>query len=193
LTLSVIFIIPFLIYLLSVSLAYYLVNPKFFRLTLICAKMIQILYMLSKKVEDYLEAIFIIIKRKGYARTTDIADCLEVKPATVTEMLRKLDSKGFIQYRKYEGAVLTNEGYKIGEAVKGRHEALKTLLKFFQIPEDIADKDACLMEHGLDPVTVIQIKKFVKFIKKCPKGQPQWLDHFKHFSDTGEFPLECKD
>jgi DtxR family Mn-dependent transcriptional regulator len=148
--------------------------------------------MLSKKIEDYLEAIYVIIKRKGYARTTDIADCLEVKPSTVTEMLRKLDSFGYIKYRKYEGAVLTNEGYKIGEAVKGRHDALMSLLRFFQIPDDIADKDACLMEHGLDPVTVIQIKKFVKFVNKCPKGRPEWLDHFKHFSETGKWPSECE-
>jgi DtxR family transcriptional regulator, Mn-dependent transcriptional regulator len=147
--------------------------------------------MLSKKVEDYLEAIYVIIKRKGYARTTDIADNLEVKPSTVTEMLRRLDSKGYIKYRKYEGAVLTDEGYKIGEAVKGRHDALMSILKFLQIPNEIADKDACLMEHGLDPVTVIQIKKFVEFVNKCPKGKPEWLNHFKIYSETGKFPDDC--
>ena len=149
--------------------------------------------MISSKIEDYLEAIYVIIKRKGYARTTDIADCLEVKPSSVTEMLQKLDSKGFIEYRKYEGAILTDKGYKIGEAVRGRHDALFNLLRFFQIPENIADKDACIMEHGLDPVTVIQVKKFVNFVKKCPKGIPDWLNHFKEYSETGEFPQECKD
>jgi len=149
--------------------------------------------MLSKKVEDYLEAIYVIYKRKGYARTTDIAYCLEVKPSTVTEMLRKLDSLGFIEYRKYEGAVLTKEGYNIGESVKGRHDALKNLLRFFQIPEDIADKDACTMEHGLNPATVIQIKKFVNFVNNSPKGKPNWLDHFKEYSETGDFPAECKE
>ena len=147
--------------------------------------------MMSNKIEDYLEAIYVIIKRKGYARTTDIADYLEVKPSSVTEMLRKLDSKGFIEYRKYEGAVLTDKGYKIGKAVRGRHDALFKLLRFFQIPENIADKDACVMEHGLDPVTVIQVKKFVNFVKNCPKGAPDWLNHFKEYSETGEFPQEC--
>jgi Mn-dependent DtxR family transcriptional regulator len=48
------------------------------------------------------------------------------------------------------------------------------------------------MEHGLDPVTVIQIKKFVNFINNCPKGQPDWLNHFKHFSKTHQFPDKCK-
>lgn len=148
--------------------------------------------MMSKKIEDYLEAIYVIIKRKGYARTTDVADCLEIKPSSVTEMFQKLDSKGFIEYRKYEGAVLTKSGYKIGEAIKGRHDALFNLLKFLQIPDDIADKDACSMEHGLDPVTVIQVKKFVNFVNNCPKGKPDWLNHFKIFSETGEFSSECE-
>lgn len=149
--------------------------------------------MVSRTKEDYLEAIYVIIKRKGYARTKDIAGNLEVKPSTVTEMLRKLDSKGFIEYRKYEGAVLKDKGYNIGKAVRGRHEALLELLRFLQIPTEIADKDACIMEHGLDAVTVIQIKKFVNFVKKCPKGKPDWLNHFKEYSKTGEFPPECKD
>lgn len=148
--------------------------------------------MLSKKIEDYLEAIYVLTKRKGYARTTDISDFLEVRPSTVTEMFKKLDSLGYIEYRKYEGAVFTDEGYKIGEAVKGRHDALKSLLRFFLIPERIADKDACLMEHGLDPITVIQIKKFVKFLTECPKGRPEWLSHFKLFSETGQFPKNCE-
>jgi DtxR family transcriptional regulator, Mn-dependent transcriptional regulator len=147
--------------------------------------------MYSKKVEDYLEAIYVIIKRKGYARTTDIADHLNVKPSSVTEMLRRLDDKGFVKYRKYEGAVLTQRGFKIGEAVKGRHDALYKLLKFLQIPDKIADSDACTMEHGLDPITVVQIKKFVNFISKCPKGSPEWLKHFKIYSETGDFPDEC--
>jgi DtxR family Mn-dependent transcriptional regulator len=66
-----------------------------------------------------------------------------------------------------------------------------SLLRFLQIPEGIADKDACTMEHGLDPITVIQIKKFVRFVNKCPKGRPKWLDHFVHFSETEEWPSDC--
>ena len=87
--------------------------------------------MIGRWEEDYLEVIYNIIHRKGYARTTDIAEALDVKPSSVTEMLQKLDSKGFIEYRKYEGALLTDKGYKIGEAVRGRHDALFDLLRFF--------------------------------------------------------------
>ena len=149
--------------------------------------------MITRREEDYLESIYDIAKKKGYSRTTDIANTLDVKPSSVTEMLRKLDSKGFIEYRKYEGAILTDKGHKIGEAVRGRHDALFNLLRFLQIPENIADNDACIMEHGLDPVTVIQVKKFVNFVKKCPKRIPEWLEHFKEYSKTGKFPEECEE
>jgi DtxR family Mn-dependent transcriptional regulator len=146
--------------------------------------------MYTKKVEDYLEVIYILVKRKGYARTTDIADHLEIKPSSVTEMLRRLDDKGFVKYRKYEGAVLTETGYKIGEAVKGRHDSLFNLLKFLQIPAEIADADACTMEHGLHPITIVQIKKFVSFVSAGPKGKTDWIKHFKIYSETGEFLVD---
>lgn len=146
----------------------------------------------SRREEDYLEAIYNLINKKGYARTTDIANAVDVKPASVSEMLQILNSKDLIKYRKYEGARLTDEGHRIGKAVKGRHDALLALLKLLQIPVEIADRDACTMEHGLNPITIIQIKKFVNFVNNCPKGQPQWMQHFKIFSKTDEFPPECR-
>ena len=149
--------------------------------------------MITRREEDYLESIYDLAKKKGYSRTTDIANALDVKPASVTEMLQKLDSKDLIDYRKSEGAVLTKKGYEIGEAVRGRHDAILSLLKFLDIPEQIADKDACEMEHNLHPKTIIQLKKFISFVNDCPKGMPQWLEHFKEYSKTGEFPEECKE
>ena len=148
--------------------------------------------MITRREEDYLEAIYNLIKKKGYARTTSIAVELDIKPASVTEMLQKLDSKGYINYRKSEGAVLTKVGYKIGEAVRGRHEALLSLLKVLGVPEQMADKDACNMEHNLHPITIVQLKKFVSFVEHCPKGLPDWLACFREYSRTGKFPDECK-
>jgi DtxR family Mn-dependent transcriptional regulator len=149
--------------------------------------------MISRREEDYLEAILNLINEKGYAKTTHIANAVDVKPASVSEMLQILNSKGYITYRKYEGARLTDLGLKIAEAVKGRHDALLELLKILQIPTEIADNDACTMEHGLNPITITQVKKFIKFIKKYPKGMPQWVEIFKKYSKTGEFPEDCKE
>jgi len=67
------------------------------------------------------------------------------------------------------------------------------LLKMLQIPEEIADRDACTMEHDLDEKTIEQIKKFVSFMKNCPKNIPLWMEHFKIYSERGDFPSECKE
>jgi len=146
---------------------------------------------MPRREEDYLEAIYNMTKGEGHARTTDMAEYLKVKPASVTEMIQKLSSKGLVNYKKYEGVELTEKGYNIGKEVSENHHAIMELLKILQVPESVADKDACTMEHDLDPRTVGQLKKFVSFMKNCPREMPRWMEHFRVYSETGSFPPEC--
>jgi len=147
--------------------------------------------MLSRKAEDYLESILNISEEKGYARVKDIAASLDVKPPSVVEMAGKLDQKGFVEYRKYEGMLLTPKGRGIAVAVKERHDTIKAFLQLIKVPEDIAEKDACTIEHELDIVTTENIKKLVDFVKTAPE-YPQWLEHFEEFCRTGKHPCEGK-
>ncbi|MHC1630914.1 MAG: metal-dependent transcriptional regulator [Methanotrichaceae archaeon] len=139
---------------------------------------------LSRKAEDYLEAIFNISQENGYARIRDISKQLGVKPPSVVEMVRKLGDQGYVVHKKYEGVFLTSEGEEVGRVVKDRHDTIKAFLIFINVPEDLADADACTMEHELSSRTVEQIKYLVKFIDLCPEN-PEWLNHFKIFCDTG--------
>jgi len=134
---------------------------------------------MPRREEDYLEAIYNMTKGKGYARTTDLADRLKI-------------TKGLVDYKKYEGVKLTEKGYDIGKAVSESHYAIMELLKMLQVPEAIADRDACTMEHDLDPLTIRQLKKFVGFTKDCPKEMPRWMEHFRVYSETGRFPSGCE-
>jgi len=124
----------------------------------------------SRKTEEYLEAILNISLKKGYARTNDIAEELCIRPPSVVEMIQKLDLMGFVIYRKYEGVTLTDKGKKIAETVKDRHETLLSFLELFRVPADIATKDACKMEHELSPETITQIRRFEEFLKEHPKA-----------------------
>ena len=116
---------------------------------------------LSVKEEDYLESILNTILEKGYARSHDIADDLHVVPSAVSEMFAKLDGKGLVTYRKYEGVTLTSSGRLIAEQVKFRHTILVEFLEILGVPKKIADADACFMEHELNTVTIQKIKEFV--------------------------------
>ena len=142
---------------------------------------------LSRKAEDYLEAIFNISQEKGYVRIRDISKQLGIKPPSVVEMVRKLDDQGYVVHEKYEGVFLTPAGEEVGRAIKDRHDTIKAFLIFIGIPEEIADEDACTMEHHLHHRTVEQVKNLVGFIGQAPDN-PEWLDHFRTFCDTGEHP-----
>ncbi|MDO5846461.1 MAG: metal-dependent transcriptional regulator [Methanocorpusculum sp.] len=117
---------------------------------------------LTMKEEDYLEAILNTSLVKGYAKARDVADDLEIAPSSVSEMFAKLGRKGLVVHRKYEGVTLTESGRMIAEQVRFRHEVLVQFLRILGVPDAIADKDACFMEHELNTVTIQKIRDFVE-------------------------------
>jgi len=145
--------------------------------------------MLSRKAEDYLEAILNITEKKGYTRVKDITQALDVKPSSVVEMLKRLNSSEHVIYKKYDGVTLTQVGKDVAAVVKDRHDTIKAFLVIIKVPGAIADKDACIMEHELDSKTIEQVKSLVNFVKSAP-DYPQWLDHFDIFCATGKHPCE---
>jgi len=139
---------------------------------------------LSRRAEDYLRSIYEIVERKGFARIKDIARELNLKPSSVVEMVKKLHREGLVRYEKYGGVVLTSRGREIGETIKKRHDVFKKFLELILVPEDIALKDSHILEHQLDPKTILQFTRFVKFITKSPERPrfiERWMEHFREF------------
>ncbi|MCW3132649.1 MAG: metal-dependent transcriptional regulator [Candidatus Methanospirare jalkutatii] len=143
--------------------------------------------MLSRRAEDYLEAIINIAERKGVVRVKDIAKALGVKPSSVVSMVRRLNDMGLVEYRKHDGIWLTEHGAEIGKVIVERHTAIRRLLEIMLVPPEIANDDACVMEHELHPKTIEQIKKLVDFVLSAP-DYPLWLKHFEIFCKTGKHP-----
>lgn len=123
---------------------------------------------LSRRVEDYLEAILNVTLEKGYARTKDVALELDISPSTVVEMFQKLDGMGLVEYRRYEGVVLSPAGREVAEVIKFRHDTLKEFLMAINVPEKTADSDACYMEHELHPETIRQIRLLIEALQSDP-------------------------
>ncbi|MBE6515357.1 MAG: metal-dependent transcriptional regulator [Methanocorpusculum sp.] len=120
---------------------------------------------LTMKEEDYLESILNVSEIKGYAKARDVSDDLGVSPSSASEMFVKLSKKGLIVHRKYEGVTLTETGKGVAVQVRFRHDVLVEFLKHIGVSEDIADKDACFMEHELHSETIQKIKEFVEMKK----------------------------
>ena len=119
---------------------------------------------LSARVEDYLRSIYDITERKGYARIKDISKEMSLKPSTVVGMMRKLTQCGFITYEKYGEIRLTQSGKAVTVELKKRRDTFEKFLEIILVPNEIAAKDAHILEHELDPQTIQQFTRFVDFI-----------------------------
>lgn len=146
---------------------------------------------LSKSEESYVETIHSLIKEHGYARVADIAETLEVKPPSVTSMLQKLDEQKFVDYTRYRGVVLTDKGQLLAETLERRHNAVKQFLMMIGVAEESAEKDACEIEHQINPDTVEKLAKFVEFVRTAPQTPP-FLKNFQQFEKTGKRPKHCR-
>jgi len=134
--------------------------------------------------EDYLEAIAKLREEEPSVRVTQISKRLGVKKPSVTAALHKLSEDGLVKHRRYGVVELTPEGRRIAEEVMRRHEVLfRFLSEVLDIDGEIAQGDACRVEHLLSPTSLDRLAKFVEFVLTCPKGQPVWHKGFKYYSE----------
>ena len=125
------------------------------------------------RVEDYLEVVYELIQKKGYARSADIAELLGVKSPSVTAMLQRLHAKGFIVYERYRGFTLTSSGEQLAKSVQKRHYTLLKFLRILGVEEKIAKSDAEGIEHHVHNITIDRIARIVEYAEQ----HPSWLQH----------------
>ena len=106
-----------------------------------------------ESAEDYLEQILILLEKKGYARSTDIAASLGVTKPSVSVAMKKLRENGYISMEKGGLISLTDKGYPIARKIYDRHQKLTRYLIQLGVPEEIAKEDACRMEHDISQET----------------------------------------
>ena len=151
---------------------------------------------LTATLEDYLEAIWRLINDKGAARVNDIAAAVSVHKSTVTAALKRLNKEGFINYSPYETATLTARGREVGQRIAGRHDLLRRFLRdILQLKDDVAEANACRMEHVLDKDVMRRLTLFAEFIKECPRAGEDWLEHFRKYIDNNGCAIddpECR-
>ena len=143
----------------------------------------------SQTAEDYLERIHELIEEKGYARVVDIASSLDVKQASVTNMVQKLDEMGYLNYQKYRGLVLTEEGRTIALAIQKRHEMLSRFFSLFGIDAATQQSDIEGIEHHLSSKTMDMLTSLTDFFEQHPDTLKAFHRHFaqrrKSIDDPG--------
>lgn len=138
---------------------------------------------LTSNMEDYLECILVLRQKNKVVRVRDISRFLSVKMPSVTSALNSLSKRGYVVHEKYGYVDLTDDGEIEANKVLKRH---KTLTIFFtnilNIPHNIAEADACSIEHLISKESFDALTKLIEFIEKNDEGSyKNWLFEFKEF------------
>ena len=106
--------------------------------------------VISENIEEYLEVLYKFGGKNTFVSTTTLSHELGIAPGSVTQMLKKLEDLGYIEYTPYKGASLTTEGIKIAQKITRKHRILEKFLKeILKIKDENIHEQACEMEHSL--------------------------------------------
>lgn len=108
----------------------------------------------SDSCEDHLERIQELIDEKGYARASDIAERLGIARPSVTNMVQRLAARGLVNYERYRGLTLTDQGRVVAQSIKVRHQILTSFLAALGLNEKLVAEEVEDIEHHLKPRTL---------------------------------------
>lgn len=115
---------------------------------------------MTQSLEDYLEAIYLLIMEGKAAQVVDVARMLSVRMPSVVRALRELKRLELVVQEPYSSISLTEKGRRVARQVFDRHRLLRSFLIKLGVSRRIADRDACLMEHILSAETLERIRTY---------------------------------
>ncbi|MBP5181291.1 MAG: metal-dependent transcriptional regulator [Clostridiales bacterium] len=117
---------------------------------------------LGESSEDYLEAMLRLKEKNGYIRSVDIAEHLGVTKPSVSNAIKRLKEKGYIEMNSSSFISLTETGKAIAQKVYERHTTLTNLFVSLGVDEVTASEDACRVEHVISDKTYDALKNIGK-------------------------------
>jgi DtxR family Mn-dependent transcriptional regulator len=127
---------------------------------------------MKTSTEEYLEALYTLTQDGEAAGTSAISKRLNIAPASVTEMVRKLSDEGYVNYSPYQGVTLTKNGFEIAEKMARKHRLLERFLHdTLKIGNDKVHREACEMEHALSDEAERALCRTLNAPDKCPDDE----------------------
>lgn len=108
--------------------------------------------------EDYLIAILRLTEGGGVAKTTELASFMGVSPASVSEMVKNLAKDGLVEYAKYRGVKLTEDGLREARLTRKRHHVVERFLRdVLGYEHQEAHEEASVVEHSISDETAVKM------------------------------------
>lgn len=115
--------------------------------------------------EDYIEMMYRIHLKSLPIKVNDLANKLNVKPPSVTKMMKKLSLKNIIYFERYREIILCNKGIEIGKFLIYRHDTIKKFLEILKANVDV-NSETEKIEHTLSRETLEKINNLIVFFER---------------------------
>lgn len=122
--------------------------------------------IIKESAENYLEAILMIKKQKGYVRSIDVANELNFSKPSVSVAMKHFREEGYINMEQDGSITLTEKGREVAERVYERHQLIAKILISLGVDKNIAYEDSCKIEHDLSRESFEKIKEFFENYQK---------------------------
>ena len=128
---------------------------------------------LTRSVEDYLKAIYRLSPEGRPASTSDIANLLELSPASVSGMVKRLSEQGLLEHEPYKGVQLTDEGRRAALRMVRRHRLIEAyLVAKLGYTWDTVHDEAERLEHAVSDTLVERMAAVLGHPAVDPHGDP---------------------
>ncbi len=128
---------------------------------------------LSRSVEDYLKAVYALTEQGEPASTSALAEALDIQPASVTGMIKRLDESGFVEHVPYRGVRLTETGSREALRIIRRHRVLETdLADRLGYSWDAVHHEAERLEHAASDELIDRMAAALEEPSHDPHGAP---------------------
>lgn len=147
---------------------------------------------LTASLENYLCAIYIIEKQNKAARVKDIANFLSIGASSVSEAMKLLEKKEYINYEPYGLITLTKRGEKLVLEKTKRNVIISDFLKnVLLVDEKSVPENAKNIEYAMGDEVLEKFVSFLTFMQTCSCKEPKWIKSFKYYAQNGELQEKC--
>ena len=126
---------------------------------------------IGKSAEDYLESMIILKEKNGYIRSIDIATFLGVTKPSVSNAMKRLREEGYIEMNRSGFITVTEKGMAATAEIYTRHKKLTDFFVALGVNEEVAEDDACKIEHDLSDETFEAICSHIEKFSKANKSK----------------------
>ena len=129
-------------------------------------------------MEQYVEAIAQLLSQDKVCSVSDIAAEANVSRPAASRAVRDLAERALVEHKAYGYVDLTAEGRALAGKLDARHEALQAFFtQVLAFDEEVADTEACRLEHLLDDQTIDRLAELTDFLADHPDVRAAWSEH----------------